>query len=240
MEALENKHIAQMKVLKKIYFVILIMVITTIVFVITFLMAWYITGISGLSWYNTENIGNVKTVDIKVQNAVITEKYETTTKEQLNTFHSKMRNIQSSFPDEADRFWSSILAPISKIIQEVNPSRPDIVLIANTGPCGAIAEYLSREVALLLENVYDLNDNSDTYITLEAAHLNSLDPSEAKSQMDQALSDNYKRRHIVAVIHDLGSLPATAATLLHTYCDHESAHFKKRSCCWLPCTWSLG
>ena len=72
-----------------------------------------------------------------------------------------------------------------------------------------------------------MNDNSDTYLTLEATELNSLNPSEAKLQMDHALSENYKRRHMVAVIHDIGSLPATSVTLLPAYCHRKSAHFKK-------------
>ena len=226
MEVLENKYQRQMKVSDKRYFVLLIMIISINVFVNTFLIAWCITE---TSWYNKQNMEGVKTVDIIGQSTVKTkELYDTATQKILNTFHSKMHNIQSNFPGEVDRFWSSILAPISRIIREVNPYRPAVILIATRRSCGAIAECLSREVALLLDNLYGLDgDDSDTYITLEAVHLNSLGPGDAKSQMDQALSDNYRRRHMVAVIHDLGSLPPTAATLLHAYCDHESAHFKK-------------
>ena len=153
--------------------------------------------------------------------------YEMSVSEKLSTFDSAINKIQSNFPDEDTRFWSSIFAPIRRVIQEKYPSRPAVVLIATSKPYSATAEALSREVALLIETLYNMNDNSDTYLTLEATELNSLNPSAAKLQMDYALSDNYKRRHMVSVIHDLGSLPATSVTLLPAYCHRESAHFKK-------------
>ena len=221
-EALERQHQRQIKDLETNFYMMLKM---NIFIIIVVSIAWCITG---TSVHNPQNIQGVKTNNINGQSSVTTdEMYEVMVKKRLSTFDSSMYKIQSNFPDEDARFWSSILAPIRRIIQEKNPSRPAVVLIATTRSYSKMAERLSREVALLLENLYDINDNDDTYMTLEASHLNSLDPSEAKSQMDHGLSDNYQRRHIVAIIHDLGSLPVTAASLLHAYCDHESAHFKK-------------
>ena len=161
------------------------------------------------------------------QNAVMSHgDYKMSIEEKLSMFDTTMTDVQSNFPGEDRRFWSSIIAPIHRIIKENLPSRPAIVLIATMMPNRATAECLTREVASQVDALYGLHDNNDTYITIEAAHLTSLDPDEAKTHMDQDLSDNYQGRHMVAVIHDLGSLPASAATLLHAYCDHESAHFK--------------
>ena len=210
--AQETKHHAQMRALGMIIFIIILIV------------ACYIRSISA------DNIainGEVEIGDIKHQSTVTTDEVnKMSVKQQLSTFDTTMSNIQANYPNEGSRFWSSLFAPVRRIIQEKNPSRPAVVLIATTRSYSSIAERLSQEVASLVETLYDLNDNSDTYITLEAAHMTSLDPDEAKLQMDHALSDNYQRRHMVAVIHDIGFLPATAATLLHAYCDHESAHFK--------------
>ena len=175
---------------------------------------------------STESLMEYKTNDTTSQSGAIPYN-EMSLGKTLSTFDSTITNIQSNFPHEDDRFWSSIFAPIHRIIQEEYPSRPAVILIATTRSYSATAESLSRDVALLIETVYNKNDNSDTYLTLEANELNSLNPSEAKLQMDHALGDNYKRRHMVAVIHDIGSLPATSVTLLPAYCHRESAHFKK-------------
>ena len=222
-EALERKHQRQVKDLETNETNMMLKINIFMIIIVS--IAWCITG---TNVHNPQTIQGVKTDAINDQSSVTTDElYEVMMKKRLSIFDSSMHNIQSNFPDEDARFWSSIAAPIHRIIQERNPSRPAVVLIATTRSYSNMAERSSREVALLIENLYDINDISDTYMTLEASHFNSLDPGEAKLQMDHGLSKNFQRRHIVAIIHDLGSLPATAASLLHAYCDHKSAHFKK-------------
>ena len=218
--ALQTKHKASEEKLFVMAMVIFMMVMSTTI-------SFIVWGTKCTTLDGTVT-GEVKTDDTKSQSFVVTDElYKMSVQKQLITFDSTMSNIQSNFPDEGGRFWSAVFAPVRRLIQEKDPSRPAIVLIATTKSYSYIAECLSRKVASLVETVHGLNDNDDTYMTIEAGHLNSLDPDEAKSQMDQDLSDNYQGRHMVAVIHDLGSLPAIAATLLHAYCDHESARFKK-------------
>ena len=196
-----------------------------IVIIVILFIAWCVRE---KSMNSTQSSMEYKTNDTTSQSAVMAdEDYGISVNDKLGMFDSSMSKIKSNFPEEDGRFWSSIFAPILRIIQEQYPSRPAVVLIATTRPYSAIAECLSREVASQIEILYELNDNSDNFLTLEATRLKSLDPEKAKSQFDKELSDNYRQRHMVAVIHDLGSLPASAATLLHAYCDHESAHFKK-------------
>ena len=195
-----------------------------VVIIVVLFMAWCV---SEKSMNSTQSSTDCKTNVTTSQSAVMGDgDYEMSVEEKLSMFDYTMSKVQSNFPGEGGRFWSSIFAPIRRIIQENSPSRPAVVLIATMMPNRVTSECLSREVASQFDALYGLHDNTDTYITIEAEHLMSLDPDEAKTHMDQDLSDNYQGRHIVAVIHDLGSLPATAATLLHAYCDHESAHFK--------------
>ena len=144
----------------------------------------------------------------------------------ISVLDSKMDQIKLHFHGEHDRFWSSLFAPIRRIIQEEYPSRPAVVLIAIRRSSRSVAECLVSEVANLVESFFGIKHEDGSYVTLDAEAL-QLNPNKAKSEMDKALSDNYQRPHKVAVIHDLGSLPPDAAALLHAYCDNESAHFRK-------------
>ena len=198
-----------------------------LVFIITLLIAWFVR--ETIAPQSNTHFAEEVAIDDSVRRypVIIDELGEMAVKETLCRFDYDMGKMQSKFPDKSGRFWSSIIVPIRRIIQEIDPPRPAVILIATTRSHRTAAESLSRELALLVETLHNMNDHNDDYLTLEAAELNLLNTKGAKSQMDHALSDNYRRQHRVAVLHDLGSLPATAATLLHAYCDHESAHFKK-------------
>ena len=216
MKALETKCQAQMKANFRIT-----MLIVCIMCSIILILCCYLKGIS------VNDLPSMERDDISRHDAVSKDDFnEMSVDKMLSIFDDNVANIQSKFSHEDGRFWSSILAPIRRIIQQKDPPRPAVILIATSRAYKDIAERLSREVGLLVESLY-VNDKSGTYMTLEAAHLNAMGPGEAKSQMDLSLNENYKRHHMVAVIHDLGSLPTSAATLLHAYCDHGSAHFKK-------------
>ena len=145
-----------------------------------------------------------------------------------NDFDFNVKQIKQDFPSETDRFWSSVFAPIYRVIQEDDPSRPAVILIATTRSTRTVAECLSRKVATIVEALYDLiPGKSDPYLTLEAQELKASSSDEARSDMETALNNNFDQGHMVAVIHDLGSLPPEVAALLHAYCDHESAHYRK-------------
>ena len=153
------------------------------------------------------------------------EKSTITSGGKLEVLDSKMDEIKH-FHGENDRFWSSLFAPIRRVIKEEHPSRPAVILIATMRSSRSLAECLAHEVATLVESFFDIAYEDDPYVTLDAETL-QLNPSKARTLMDKALSDNYQRPHKVAVIEDLSSLPLEAAGLLHGYCDHESARFRK-------------
>ena len=139
-----------------------------------------------------------------------------------------MEQLKQDFPSETERFWSSMFAPIHRVVQEGDPARPAVILIATKRSTRTVAECLARKVATVIEALYDLvPGKSDPYLTLEAQEMKALTPSEARSEMANVLSSNFEQGHMTAVIHDLGTLPPEAAALLHAYCDHESAHFRK-------------
>ena len=145
-----------------------------------------------------------------------------------HVFDFNFKQIKQDFPSETDRFWSSIFAPIHRVILEEDPSRPAVIVIATKRSTRTAAECLTRKVATMVEALYGLvPGKSDPYLTLEAQDMKALNPGVARSKLENLLSSNFEQGHVAMVIHDLGSLPSEAAALLHAYGDHESAHFRK-------------
>ena len=143
-------------------------------------------------------------------------------------FHFNLKQIKQDFPSETDRLWSSVFAPIHRVIQDEDPSRPAVILIVTARSTRTVAECLARKVATVVEALYDLvPGESNPYLTLEAKKMKALTPDGARSEMEKALSGNFEEGHIAAVIHDLGSLPSEAAVIMHAYCRHESTRFQK-------------
>ena len=139
-----------------------------------------------------------------------------------------VEQMKQDFPSETERFWSSMFAPINRVVEEGDPSRPAVILIATTRSTRTVAECLARKVATVVEALYDLiPGKSDPYLTLEAQEMKALTPSAARSEMENVLSGNFGEGHIAAVIHDLGALPSEAAVIMHAYCRHKSTRFQR-------------
>ena len=123
-----------------------------------------------------------------------------------------------------------MFAPIDRLIQQDDPSRPAVILIATARSTRTVAECLVRKVATMVEALYDLvpvPGKSDPYLTLEPKEMKALTPNEARSEMENVLSSNFEEGHIAAVIHDLGFLPPEAAVIMHAYCRRKSTRFQK-------------
>ena len=101
-----------------------------------------------------------------------------------------------------------------------------MLLIATSRANRDIAECLVRELVIIAETLYGMDGPEDPYITIEPIRIRLIDPGVVRDKLDKALSSNYERGHVVAVIHNLSYMPLETVGILHFYIDHTSLRYQ--------------
>ena len=197
-----------------------------IMLIISLLIAWCI---SEKSANNAQILKQTQTSDFKSNSISVTDKLHTpTTSGQLNTLELKINELKLKFPTEdEDVFWGVVFDPIRSMFQEGDTVPPAVILISTSRSNRDIAECLIREVAMLVETLFEVDGNTKPYITIEPIRMRLMDPGEARDKLERALISNYQEGHITAVIHDLGYLPLETIDLLHSYYDPTTSQYRK-------------
>ena len=139
-------------------------------------------------------------------------------------FMSEFKTMRASHPSQDDRFWRTIGVAIKRVVQNEDCSSPAVVIIAANSDMYSNALNITREISKLVSSTR--GQTKFHFVVNAKAELMHLPGDEAKEQLDKILQRHFEHGRRVAVVSHLEALPWQAASMLHSYCDHESANYK--------------
>ena len=144
----------------------------------------------------------------------------------VRDYMGKSVNLRDQFPSQEETFWREVLVPIKNVLGSPQPSRPAVIMLGTHGRDVLTAHCIAKRLA---KCVADTFNRTQADYTLEINARNDFkyqSGDQIKERLDDTLVANFQGGRRVVMLSHLEALPWQAASMLHSYCDHENAPYK--------------
>ena len=136
-------------------------------------------------------------------------------------FENKIKELQSSFTNQTDRFWRILKNRGLAHLNNASPSQPLVLLLAAPPAAHGMVDCFARKLAEALDP-----EHKGILATIDGREERSYPGDKAKKRMDDLLIRRFKNGERAALVHHLELLPLPAPLLFHSYCDDHNAPYK--------------
>ena len=136
-------------------------------------------------------------------------------------FENKIKELQSSFTNQTDRFWRILKNRGLAHLKNASPSQPLVLLLAAPPAAHGMVDCFARKLAEALDP-----EHKRILATIDGREERSYPGDKAKKRMDDLLITRFKNGQRAALVHHLELLPLPAPLLFHSYCNDHNAPYK--------------
>ena len=133
-------------------------------------------------------------------------------------FENKIKELQSSFTNQTDRFWRIIKNRGLAHLNNASPSQPLVLLLAAPPAAHSTVDCFAKKLAEGLDPEY-----KRMLATIDGREERSYPGEDTKKKMDDLLKRRFKEGHRAALVHHLELLPPPSPLLFYSYCDDQNA-----------------
>ena len=136
-------------------------------------------------------------------------------------FENKIKELQSSFTNQTDRFWRILKNRGLAHLNNTSPSQPLVLLLAAPPAAHSMVDCFAKKLAEGLDPEY-----KRMLATIDGREERSYPGEDIKKKMDDLLIRSFKKGHRAALVHHLDLLPPPSPLLFYSYCDDQNAPHK--------------
>ena len=136
-------------------------------------------------------------------------------------FENKIKELQSSFTNQTDRFWRILRNRGLSHLKNASPSQPLVLLLAAPPAAHSMVDCFAMKLAEGLDPEY-----KRMLATIDGREERGYPGEDTKKKMDDLLKRKFMDGHRAALVHHLELLPLPAPLLFHSYCDDQHAPHK--------------
>ena len=136
-------------------------------------------------------------------------------------FENKIKELQSSFTNQSDRFWRILKNRGLAHLNNASPSQPLVLLLAAPPAAHSTVDCFAKKLAEGLDPEY-----KRMLATIDGREERSYPGEDTKKKMDDLLIRSFKKGHRAALVHHLELLPPPSPLLFYSYCDDQNAPHK--------------
>ena len=136
-------------------------------------------------------------------------------------FENKIKELQSSFTNQTDRFWRILKNRGSAHLNNASPSQPLVLLLAAPPAAHSMVDCFAKKLAEGLDPEY-----KRMLATIDGREERSYPGEDTKKKMDDLLKRRFMDGHRAALVHHLELLPPPSPLLFYSYCDDQNAPHK--------------
>ena len=133
-------------------------------------------------------------------------------------FENKIKELQSSFTNQTDRFWRILKNRGLAHLNNPSPSQPLVLLLAAPPAAHSTVDCFAKKLAEGLDPEY-----KRMLATIDGREERSYPGEDTKKKMDDLLKRRFKEGHRAALVHHLELLPPPSPLLFYSYCDDQNA-----------------
>ena len=133
-------------------------------------------------------------------------------------FENKIKELQSSFTNQTDRFWRILKNRGLAHLNNASPSQPLVLLLAAPPAAHSTVDCFAKKLAEGLDPEY-----KRMLATIDGREERSYPGEDTKKKMDDLLKRRFKEGHRAALVHHLELLPPPSPLLFYSYCDDQNA-----------------
>ena len=133
-------------------------------------------------------------------------------------FENKIKELQSSFTNQTDRFWRILKKRGLAHLKDASPSQPLVLLLAAPPAAHSTVDCFAKKLAEGLDP-----ENKRMLATIDGREERSYPGEDTKKKMDDLLKRRFKDGHRAALVHHLELLPPPSPLLFYSYCDDQNA-----------------
>ena len=136
-------------------------------------------------------------------------------------FENKIKELQSSFTNQTDRFWRILKKRGLAHLKDASPSQPLVLLLAAPPAAHSTVDCFAKKLAEGLDPEY-----KRILAMIDGREERNYPGEDTKKKMDDLLKRKFMDGHRAALVHHLELLPLPAPLLFHSYCDDHNAPYK--------------
>ena len=136
-------------------------------------------------------------------------------------FENKIKELQSSFTNQTDRFWRILKNRGLAHLNNASPSQPLVLLLAAPPAAHSMVDCFAKKLAEGLDPEY-----KRMLATIDGREERSYPGEDTKKKMDDLLKRKFMDGHRAALVHHLELLPPPSPLLFYSYCDDQNAPHK--------------
>ena len=136
-------------------------------------------------------------------------------------FENKIKELQSSFTNQTDRFWRILKKRGLAHLNNASPSQPLVLLLAAPPAAHSTVDCFAKKLAEGLDPEY-----KRMLATIDGREERSYPGEDTKKKMDDLLKRKFMDGHRAALVHHLELLPPPSPLLFYSYCDDQNAPHK--------------
>ena len=136
-------------------------------------------------------------------------------------FENKIKELQSSFTNQTDRFWRILKNRGLAHLNNPSPSQPLVLLLAAPPAAHSTVDCFAKKLAEGLDPEY-----KRMLATIDGREERSYPGEDTKKKMDDLLKRKFMDGHRAALVHHLELLPPPSPLLFYSYCDDQNAPHK--------------
>ena len=136
-------------------------------------------------------------------------------------FENKIKELQSSFTNQTDRFWRILKNRGLAHLKNASPPQPLVLLLAAPPAAHSTVDCFAKKLAEGLDPEY-----KRMLATIDGREERNYPCEDIKKKMDDLLKRKFMDGHRAALVHHLELLPFPAPLLFHSYCDDHNAPYK--------------
>ena len=133
-------------------------------------------------------------------------------------FENKIKELQSSFTNQSDRFWRILKNRGLAHLNNSSPSQPLVLLLAAPPAAHSTVDCFAKKLAEGLDPEY-----KRMLAMIDGREERSYPGEDTKKKMDDLLKRRFKEGHRAALVHHLELLPPPSPLLFYSYCDDQNA-----------------
>ena len=133
-------------------------------------------------------------------------------------FENKIKELQSSFTNQTDRFWRILKNRGLAHLNNASPSQPLVLLLAAPPAAHSMVDCFAKKLAEGLDPEY-----KRMLATIDGREERSYPGEDTKKKMDDLLKRRFKDGHRAALVLHLELLPPPSPLLFYSYCDDQNA-----------------
>ena len=136
-------------------------------------------------------------------------------------FENKIKELQSSFTNQTDRFWRILKNRGLAHLNNASPSQPLVLLLAAPPAAHSMVDCFAKKLAEGLDPEY-----KRMLATIDGREERNYPGEDTKKKMDDILKRKFMVGHRAALVHHLELLPPPSPLLFYSYCDDQNAPHK--------------